>query len=210
MATILLEPHFLPTLEFYCALMPFEHIRFEQHEHFVKQTFRNHTVVRGANRVEKLVVPLSVKGHRVPLREVKMEPGLRWRNNHWRTIVSAYRKSPYFEHYAPELERCFFEPSGQLVAFNIKLFALSLKWLRWQKEISLTSNFEKTPDQISDFRNVVLSKRPFLERMIYSPQPYTQVFGSDFEPNLSILDVIFCKGPEAALLLKTSATSRPA
>jgi len=39
----------------------------------------------------------------------------------------------------------------------------------------------------------------------YISVPYYQIFGNTFEPNLSIIDLIFSKGPESLeILLKSS------
>ena len=34
--------------------------------------------------------------------------------------------------------------------------------------------------------------------------PYDQIFGVNFVPNLSVLDLLFCKGPESKDILKLS------
>ena len=40
--------------------------------------------------------------------------------------------------------------------------------------------------------------------MIYRPIAYQQVFGTEFIDNLSIIDLLFCKGPEAITILEAS------
>jgi hypothetical protein len=82
---------------------------------------------------------------------------------------------------------------------------LCLKWLKWETLISESTTYEKSPlPPIIDARGVISAKKDFLERGLYSPQPYQQVFGSNFVPNLSLLDLIFCEGPSAGGLIRAS------
>ena len=55
-----------------------------------------------------------------------------------------------------------------------------------------------------DLRGQVGPSVHFSERNYYQAVPYTQLFGLDFEPNLSVLDILFCAGPEAKKLLLSS------
>jgi hypothetical protein len=200
---VLIETQFLPSLEFFCALLEFDQIEIEHYEHYVKQSFRNHTIINTANGLHKLVVPLASKGNRTHIKDVKIDYSLNRMNNFWRTIESAYRKSPYYEHYAEDLQHELFKRKEFLVELNLDLLELSLKWLRWEKKIVASGEYNKTPI-IPDLRNVLISKKPYGLRNFYKPVPYTQVFGTGFVENLSIMDLIFCKGPEAGGIIKAS------
>ena len=204
MERILIETQFLPSLEFFCAVSQADQIEIEYYEHYVKQSYRNHARICTANGVYKLVVPLVEKGNRTLIRDVKIDYSGNWQINFKRTIESAYRKSPYYEHYADELyDGLFFKPEF-LVDLNANLLALCLKWLRWKKEIFHTNQYNKS-SELRDFRNDVLSKKHYGLRNFYKAVPYTQVFGGPFVENLSIMDLIFCKGPEATNLIKASS-----
>ena len=205
MNRILIETQYLPSLEFFCAIRNADEIQIECCEHFVKRSYRNHTFIRGANGVEKMVVPLTAKGNRVMMKDVLLDDNQSWRNNHWRTIESAYRKSPYYEHYEGDLQKVIKGQQKHLLQLNKDLLTLCLKWLNWSVKISETGIFAAAPEHTTDMRNVLLSKKPYTERKFYRPVVYTQVFGSVFVENLSVLDLLFCKGPEAAMVLRASA-----
>jgi WbqC-like protein family len=208
MKTILIETQYLPSLEFFCAVAPADEIRIEMHEHFVKQSYRNHTFINTTNGKMKLTVPLSEKGNRTVIKDIKIDGSGNWKNNQWRTIESAYRNSPFYEHYVDDLRKTFFTPHIYLVDLNLSLLSLCLNWLRWQKKISTTKNYQANPTDCTDIRNLLLSKKSHSTRNLYQPAPYTQVFGSNFVENLSLIDLIFCKGPESTHVLSASMPLR--
>lgn len=200
---MLVEPHYLPTLEFFCAAHAFNEIRLERHAHFVKQGWRNRTVVNTANGISILSVPLAHKGNRVPMGVVTVDGSSNWERTHWRTIESAYRNAPFFEHYASELRQVLFDNSGNLFELNRDILSVCLKWIGWKKNISETHAYEQNP-AATDYRDVMKAKIPASERAIYRPEPYYQVFGRTFAANLSIIDLVLCCGPSSGEVLERS------
>jgi hypothetical protein len=208
MSRITIETQYLPTLEFFCAIAKADEIVVEHHEHFVKQSYRNHTFINTANGKEKLVIPLTSKGNRTLMKDVKIDYTLNWRNTQWRTIESAYRKSPYYEHYVDDLQKILFTQHTFLVELNHAMLSMCLNWLGWKKIISETVTHDLTIREGIDMRNVLLSKKPYTTRNFFRPAPYTQVFGKTFVENLSLVDLIFCKGPEAATIVRASGLNQ--
>ena len=203
MERVLIEPHFLPSLEFFCAISPFDNIELEYYEHYVKQSYRNHAIINTANGPHKLVVPLVSKGNRTLMKDLLIDYSQNWQNNFWRTLESAYRKSPFYEHFANDLRDALFKKDSYLVDLNFNLLQMCFTWLKWRKEITTTTGYNKTTTSC-DLRNVLLSKKPYSSRKFYKPVLYTQVFGSAFVGNVSIVDLIFCKGTEAGGIIEAS------
>lgn len=205
MKRVCVEPHYLPSLEFFCAVRDFDVLRLEVSEHFVKQSYRSRCNVLTAQGAQMLSIPLTAKHGKVPLRDVQLDYNPKWQANHWRTLESAYRKAPYFEHYAPDLEPLLRQRPVFLVDFLIPLLSFCLHSLGWNKKLELTSAYETGPMDDVDLRNRILAKKSFEGRPFYRPYPYYQVFGKSFVPNLSVLDLLFCAGPEANAVLVRSA-----
>ena len=65
--------------------------------------------------------------------------------------------------------------------------------------------YVKTPEQnVKDLRSVIQAKKAYSVRALYNPTAYHQVFGNMFVPNLSLIDLLFCEGPNAGRLIRTS------
>lgn len=203
--SLLVELHFLPSLEYFCAIHNHSAIVLESHEHFVKQSYRNRCYINTAQGVEMMSVPLTMKGSKTPIRDVRIDYTRNWKNHHWRTIESAYRKAPFYEHYESGFRKIIYANHVFLFDLNRALLSFCLTSLKWEKELEeSTSFYEEMPLGMKDLRNVIVAKKPFAERGIYQIQPYYQVFGSTFVGNLSILDLLFCEGPQGSSLLKRS------
>src|SRR5258708_1724881 len=201
----LIEPHYLPSLEYFCALLPLDKIILEQHEHYVKQSDRNRCHLNTARGTGMLVVPLTQKHGKVRFKDIRIDYSLKWQNNHWRTIQAAYAKAPFFEHYRDELNAILFQPERFLADLDRHLLSFCLRNLGVKKLVSETVAYEKEVNpEIFDLRSRISSKIPCSERSYYRPHPYHQVFGNGFASNLTIIDLLFCEGPGALTILRDS------
>jgi hypothetical protein len=129
------------------------------------------------------------------MRDVKIDYNENWDKIHWRTIEAAYRKAPFFEFYSDYFSRIYEKKPIFLWDFNFELLSICLKFLKLNLTISLTEKYEKeVENSIFDARSVINPKISYKNNNFYSPKPYQQNFGNEFEPNLSIIDLLFCKG----------------
>lgn len=203
--SLLIEPHYLPSLEYMTVLQQFGEIKWEQHEHYVKQSFRNRCHINTAQGLEMLVVPLTGKHGKIPIKDVRIDYTIHWQNNHWRTIESAYRKAPYFEFYADDLRNIIYRKKDFLFDLNLELLSFCLKCIQHKPNISVSVTYEKSPDStFYDLRSMIHAKKPYSDRSIYKSTPYQQVFGNQFAANLSMIDLLFCEGPQTGFLLLAS------
>lgn len=208
-AALLIEPHFCPSLEYFCAWQDYSHVVLESKEHFVKQSYRNRCFVNTTQGVVLLSVPLTGKHGKVPLDAVRIDYATPWETRFWRTLESAYKNSPFFEHYAPDLNRILFSKRAFLWELNVELLSFCLENLKWKKNISSTSEYEiEAKSGFSDMRSIISTRNTYIERDFYRPHPYYQVFGNGFEENLSVLDLLFCTGPQAGHVLQASSFPR--
>lgn len=123
--------------------------------------------------------------------------------------MSAYRNSPFFEHYADDLNKTLSRRHEFIFDLDLALLSFCLKSLRWEKVMSTTTTYtELPPAHVDDLRSFVTSREGFEQRDLYRAVPYYQVFGEKFAENLSLIDLLFCKGPEAGKIITASRGNR--
>jgi hypothetical protein len=200
--TILLESNYLPCTSYFTYLLWADEVIIESKEHYQKQSYRNRSVILGANNLEKLIIPMAHKGFRsLPLDQLKVEDG--WQKLHKRAIQSAYGKAPFFEYYADSILDEYDNLTDRLVEINGVFLSRCLQLLGVSKTITYTSTYSKNaPEGVIDLRGSINPKK---KAIISSFIPYYQCFGNKFDPNLSILDLLFCEGPQSVEILKRQA-----
>jgi hypothetical protein len=201
---VAIDLHYLPTLEFFSAISDADEVYLFPKDRYQRQSFLNRTRILLANKVETLSIPIQGRRPRIPMDQVRIDYSQKWQSVHLRGIQSAYGKAPFFEFFFPYFESVFHKEEEFLWKFNLELLTICLKVLRWPVKLTIV---EKLPEDggILDVRGLILPGRQYSERNFYRPVPYPQLFGLDFEPNLSILDLLFCMGAEAGGSLKNSA-----
>ncbi len=207
--SILIESQYLPPIQFFSKLIQYPTVFIEQQEHYKKGSYRNRCEIATANGVLALSIPLQKgKNEQQPIRAVRIAYHEPWQRLHWESIRSAYGKAPFFEFYVDALKPFFHEPHEFLFDFNGALLQLLLQLLPLHPNLELTPRYEKQPPpEVLDFRDALSPKaHRKREDPDFQPQRYAQVFEEKhgFLPNLSILDLLFCTGPEAISFLQLS------
>ena len=145
------------------------------------------------------------------MRDVRISDHGNWRHIHWNALCSAYGESPFFDYYQDDL-RPFFERKWTfLFDFNMEIILKMVELLDIRPKISLTTAFlsdasmaENATESslVDDFRDVIRPKHPGLDSD-FMARPYYQVYQQKhgFQPNMSILDLLFNEGNEAILWL---------
>jgi hypothetical protein len=191
-----------------CKFLRYDEVIIEQHENYQKRSYRNKCHVIGSHGVERLSIPLqSGKHQQQPIKEVRISYDRPWHASHWNTIKSAYGRSPYFEHYADALKEILYAKHEFLFDLNKTL----LEWLI--HSIHLKSNayseaYEKIALDAIDLRNLINFKTENID-VNFRAMTYFQVFDDrqEFEPNLSVIDVLFALGPETKSYLRSCLTT---
>lgn len=197
--TKLLPLFYLPPVS-WCSVFfnPENEILLEQYEHFPKQTYRNRANIYGANGQLSLIIPIRHDG-RKPIKQVEVSMRENWKIQHWKSVKTAYQTSPYFEFYQDKLEQIFLAETHKLMEFNLNALNMIQSILKTDKKFNLTEEYSNAPN-VADFRAEFSPKRT-------SPnvfEPYFQSFSDKhgFLPDLSVLDLICNKGPEATTYIK--------
>lgn len=202
----LIELHYLPSIAWFAATQPFDTVVLEKHEHFIKQSYRSRCRILTSQGIHELTVPLTGKHGKTIITDIKIDYSQKWLNNHWRSIVSAYNNAPFFEYYSDSLRNTLYKEHKFLYDLNLELLTICRGILKLSNRLTETMAYEKMPSNGTiDLRNLVNAKKPAGYEKYFQPVPYQQVFGHTFAANMSIIDLIFCEGPNARQVI----TSRP-
>ena len=206
--SLIIENQYFPCVNYINTLFQFSNIKIEQYEAYQKMSFRNRSVVAGSNGVVDLSVPLeNGRNQRQLMKDVRISHLGNWQVQHFRTIESCYSRSPYFEYYRDGVWDLLQKKQPFLLDLNLAILDWLQKVLKFTGQVSLTEGYEKNyPEKVADLRNRFLPKNRLEQEMGFR---YTQVFENriGFQPNLSILDLLFCCGPIAKKLLEDNKLS---
>lgn len=198
---MIIESHYLGSLEYYALLINSESVIINIEEPFQKQTYRNRCYILSANGVQPLIIPLRYSSGMMT-KEVTIDYSQRWLKDHWGAFYSAYGKAPFFEYFSEDFRAIWFKKHNYLIDVNNEFLQLSLKLLQVNVNLTVTGDSKKEIEL--DFTNQIIPKESYQERKIYRSHPYTQLFGDTFVPNLSIMDLIMCAGPQSKEILTAS------
>tara|TARA_R110002167_G_scaffold283181_8_gene488385 strand:+ start:859 stop:1437 length:579 start_codon:yes stop_codon:yes gene_type:complete len=172
-------------------------------DNYQKQTYRNRCHI--CNDLGKHVLSIPIKhvgGHqgRQPYKEVRLDNSYPWQRQHWRTLQTAYRTSPFFEFYEDEIAPLFENESAFLLDFNLKSIAVICECLQVPMHQVKTEKYEMIMQNNLDARFLVNAKHD----MELQQDDYVQVFGDrhGFIKNTSVLDLLFNEGTNALSYLK--------
>jgi len=222
---LLSELHYQPPAAFFAELLTADGLLLEAQEHYRKQTYRNRCLIRTAQGVQPLTVPV-VDGNRsekVLTSTIEIDYRQNWTHRHWRTLQTAYGSSPYFEYYADYLHDIYAKKPALLFDLNLQFLRLLLRCFRLNLPIELTTEYHADYSHLSpakqpsfpagspalaypvrDRRDWLTPKprpadlKPDTPAAQARVRPYPQVFGPGFEPGLSVLDLLFSQGPAAS------------
>ena len=207
---ILLPTAYFGPISYYAAIADCEKVVIETKETYCKQSIRNRCKVMTANGVLNLTLPVQKpNGNQSRTEEINIFNNEKWCVIHWRTIESAYSASPFFLYYRDELYDFFIETNLSLTDFNMRILDKILKIIGLSTKICHSKSFLK-PENID--KNTALDLRFSFKKDTFqnmSFPSYIQVFSDrhGFQPDLSILDLLFNLGPETLDYLRTVAKS---
>ena len=213
--TALLSSTYFGPVQWYQKLHRYDRCLIEQHDNFVKQTYRNRCVIPTTNGLQALSIPVSCpEGNQLSktsMQDIRISDHGNWRHIHWHALSSAYGESPFFMYYEDDLRPFFEQKWTFLLDFNMAITEKMIELLDIQPKISLTTRFQPIETRaentqldglVDDFRDVIRPKHPGSDAA-FTARPYYQVYQQKhgFQPNMSILDLLFNEGNEAVLWL---------
>lgn len=202
----IIDIQYFGSVYFYLNFINQSNIRFSSDVLYRKELHQNRMWLSGPNNLVRLTVPLAGgRNQKVHFKDLRIAWADQWQRIHWRSIHDAYRKSPWFEEYAPGLEKLYQQKDDFLVDWNFRTLQWSLSVLRLKVDI-LADGSKNNSSSVSPELSLPIINLPEGHPL------YQQVFSdrTHFVANLSILDLIFCEGPiSKEYLKKLSAYQNP-
>lgn len=200
---------------------------FLEHAQYVKRSWRNRNRIKTAQGVQWLTLPVKVKGrYHQRIDEVEFAND-EWGRVHFETLRHAYGSAPYFSDYEALLGK-FYSPSSwhKLSDLNVAFAKDICDVLGIQTRLSLSTDYRvvdgadecllsltqqaggdcylsgptakgRLDEQI--FRDAGVDIRYF----DYSDYPTYDQVHPPFEHAVTVLDLLFCTGPDAPKYMKT-------
>lgn len=193
-----------PSISWWTMALCVPKICFDAFEHYQKMSGRNRYYIAGPSGKQLLSIPLKGgRNQRVAMNKVQIDNVSGWRKTHWRTIQSFYGRAPFFEYFAEDLNGFFDSSAGleNLYDWSFQSIRLVAGMMGVRLDIDHTETYRKEypGETFTDIRQ----QSNEVEYLV-GQQPYHQVFQdrAGFVAGCSILDLLFCLGPQAVDYLK--------
>ncbi len=182
-----------------------DELGFALFERYQKSSFRSKMQLPGANGLLELSIPIiGGREQKCAVAEIKIDYSEPWQAKHFKSLVSVYNNSPWFEYYKDSLQNLYTERPIYLWEWN----KLCLDWLFARLKKNANMAFYFTIEELANLKEVQnfigLYASPKQLANLKTPK-YLQIFEEKigFFPNMCILDLLFCEGPNTINLLRS-------
>lgn len=179
--------YYFGNIAYWKAILAENEILLATKQTIAKKSYSNRSIILMANGLQTLTVPLiGGRGSKTPFDEIEISYAENWIAKHKMALQSAYAKSPYYEFYIPYFWYILDAKPILLLDLNKAIFKEILRLLKLKKEVIDSEDMAIVNFIPGQFDN-------------HLPD-YPQVFRykSPFQPDLSILDLLFCLGPRSS------------
>ncbi|MGZ5038723.1 MAG: WbqC family protein [Usitatibacter sp.] len=232
------QPNFVPWLGYFDRMIKADLFVLLDHVQFERRNYQNRCMIRLEDEAKWLTVPVVQLSQKERIIDKRVDNpadagGSRWWGpNHFLTLRYAYRKSPYFELYAPRLREILEARWEKLVDLNLATLEFVREALdidtpmvrsstlpvEGQKSALLLDVCRKTG--ASAFLGGMGGSREYLDKdafaaagmgtvwQEFSHPVYAQGASAPFMKGLSVLDLLFNCGPRAAEIARATEPAR--
>jgi len=215
----IVQPTYIPWLPFYERWLASDVFVILDDVQYSKNNFFNRNSIKTSNGPLLLSIPvLHKRNPKAHINEIHVNASVDWKTKHWKSLQLAYRKAPFWDSFAEELDYLYHSnPGDQLIEWlmpfiNFMAAALGIsKPLIRSSELGINSTQNQKLVDIckllsgthfivksgtEDYHPPELFRQEQIEfsYLSYSKIEYPQLHG-DFAPSLSALDYLMNCGP---------------
>lgn len=228
MNCVILQPSFIPWRGYFHQIQKADVFVFYDCVQYDKRGWRHRNKIKTPQGPQWLSVPVNASGSHegLAIKDVPIAEDGKWRRKHLAAFEQNYRKAPHYETIKPLLERIYALEGPNLVdltcpATEMIAAALGIGSTRFVRSSTLDARGQKTDRLLEVLAKVGAthyisgpSARDYLEIdkfteagisvefMSYDYSSYPQLHG-DFEPAVTVLDLLFNAGPDAGRFIWT-------
>jgi len=224
---VILQPSYIPWRGYFDQIRQADLFIFYDDVQYDKHGWRNRNQIKTVQGKQWLTIPVHSKGvtEGIAIKDVRIDWSKPWAGNHLKALTFAYSKAPYFKDYVPLLESFYSQQDecladltiGTSILLSRELGITSTRFLRSSQIPGITGT--KTNRLIQLLQQVGAkhyisgpSARDYIEKekfdeagislgyMEYNYPEYPQLY-PPFDPYVTIFDLLFMTGPEAAKYL---------
>ena len=218
----ILQSNYLPWKGYFALLASVDEFIFYDEVQYTRRDWRNRNILKTANGTQWITVPVDVKGkYFQKINEVRIADE-KWTKKHWNAFRANYAKSKYYEEVSAQLFSIYnVDKHDYLSALNQKLIRLICNYLNISTTLISSIDLKQSADKNQRLIDICKARHAntyvsgpsaknyldpnqfkqegiSLEWFDYDNFPtYNQLWG-DFEHKVSVLDVMFNCGEEAA------------
>jgi len=158
---------------------------------FTKMSFKNRMVIVTSQGPLMLTIPIvGGRDQKTPIKDIAIAYDSPWNAQHLKSIITSYKRAPYFEYYEESLTALYAKKPAKLVDFLLQCS----DWLQTQLKVNWEMRLPH--DQVDAGLKYHDPWIPKNYNQLNGLPKYQQIFSDqlDFLPNTSILDMLFCVG----------------
>lgn len=217
------QPNYLPWIGYFDKLDQVDKFVILDTATHSKSGYINRTKIKTPQGSHVLTVPL--KNKEIPINELKIQNNAKWYVSHWKAIEANYKKCPYWSTYKDGFEKIYQSSWENIAPLNIALIRHITSLLAIKTQIILESDLQmdfgsknaRNVNIVSHLGGDVylsgIGARVYNDESAFNDHDikliyqdfqhpvYPQRWGN-FEPNLSIIDMLFNCGPETMEIIR--------
>jgi hypothetical protein len=223
MKCVILQPSYIPWRGYFHQIYKADVFVFYDDVQYDKHGWRNRNRIKTHQGVQWLTIPVHARGapvNHTPIHQILIDQRQPWNRKHWQTLAQSYGKAPFFDRYATLLQGFYVNPPLLLADLTINLTValsreLGIHHTRFLRSSELPAGGAKTERLVQILTalgadhyisgpsaRTYIDKALFnsvgitLEYMEYNYPEYEQLY-PPYDPQVSILDLLFMVGPDA-------------
>lgn len=218
------QPQYLPYLGFFHKILHSDVLVLLNDVQFQKGGFQNRNKIKTKEGWQWITVPVLHDSKQL-ISQVRINKEVPWQRKHWTALKTNYARAPFFERFAIELEPILQRDWNDIAELNAMLIEWAMSALSIDTPVVLSSSLQHSAEgtdrliqicqevggsrylsgpggrdymQLDAFSNASIE----VAWQDFSSPVYDQVFPeAGFQPDLSVVDALFCCGPDTRRFL---------